>query len=126
MSAIKKLSRRQVMRGMLGGAAVTVGLPLLECFLNENGTAYAATGKALTPCFGTWFFGLGLTPEALGAERRPATNTRLPDHIKVLEPMQAEDQPVQRHAGVSRWQGQSEPLLGCAVPDDRHGHAHRQ
>src|SRR5579862_209757 len=88
MSAIKNLSRRQVMRGMLAGSAVTVGLPLLECFLNENGTAYAATGAALTPCFGSWFFGLGLTP-GLWRPKQTGNKYSLPDHIKALEPIQA-------------------------------------
>ena len=59
----KKLDRRTVLRGMLQGAAVTVGLPVLECFLNTNGTAYAATGAALPPCFGTWHWSLGLVPD---------------------------------------------------------------
>jgi hypothetical protein len=88
MSAIKNLSRRRVLRGMLAGSAVTVGLPLLECFLNEHGTAYAASGQALPPCFGTWFFGLGLTP---GLWRPKATGNHysLPDHIKALTPIQA-------------------------------------
>ena len=63
-------------------------LPLLECFLNENGTAYAATGKALTPCFGTWFFALGLTPK-LWVPTQTGNKYTLPDHIKVLEPIQA-------------------------------------
>ena len=88
MSAIKNLSRRKVLRGMMGGAAVTVGLPLLECFLNENGTAYADTGKALTPCFGTWFFGLGLTPK-LWVPKQTGNKYTLPDHIGVLAPLQA-------------------------------------
>ena len=88
MSVAERLSRRQVMRGMLGGCAVTVALPLLECFLNQNGTAYAATGKALNPCFGTWFFALGLTPK-LWVPRQIGNKYSLPDHIKVLEPIQA-------------------------------------
>ncbi len=86
MSARERLSRRQVLRGMLGGTAVTVGLPMLECFLNPNGTAYAATGQALPPIFGSWFYGLGLTPnhwepEAMG------TQFTLPKHIAALEPV---------------------------------------
>ena len=56
MSARKRISRRDVLRGMLGGTAVTVGLPVLECFLNPNGTALAATGAVLPPVFGSWFF----------------------------------------------------------------------
>jgi hypothetical protein len=56
------MSRRRVLKGMLGGTAITVGLPLLECFLNSNGTAMAATGEPLPPVFGTWFWGCGLSP----------------------------------------------------------------
>jgi len=46
----------------MGGAATTVGLPALDCFLNTNGTAWADTGKALPPVFGTWFQHLGFNP----------------------------------------------------------------
>src|SRR5262249_55889469 len=56
----KLASRRRVLSGMMGGAAVTVGLPFLDAFLNENGTALAATGQALPVAFGTWFWGCGL------------------------------------------------------------------
>lgn len=62
MKSSSQLSRRRVLRGMMGGAAVTVGLPLLDCFLNTNGTALAATGTRLPVCFGTWFFACGLNP----------------------------------------------------------------
>jgi hypothetical protein len=86
MSAIKRLSRRQALHGMLGGTAVTVGLPLLECFLNENGTAYAASGKALTPCFGSWFFALGLVPK-IWIPSETGNKYSLPDHIRMLEPI---------------------------------------
>jgi len=54
-------NRRIVLRGMMGGAAVTVGLPILDGFLNSNGTAFA-DGKALPVCFGTWLWGLGCDP----------------------------------------------------------------
>ena len=63
MNTISRIAtRRRVLKGMLGGSAVTVGLPFLDGFLNENGTALAATGQALPACFGTWFQGLGLNP----------------------------------------------------------------
>ena len=42
-----KLSRRTVLRGLVGGAAVAIGLPALEIFLNANGTAYAGTGTLI-------------------------------------------------------------------------------
>lgn len=38
------LSRRTMLRGMMGGASVSVALPVLECMLNSNGTAYAGGG----------------------------------------------------------------------------------
>src|SRR5882757_6227374 len=47
VNAIARLSRRRVLQGMLGGGAVTVGLPFLDCFLDTNGVALAATGTAL-------------------------------------------------------------------------------
>ncbi|PLK26204.1 DUF1552 domain-containing protein [Novosphingobium sp. TH158] len=56
------LSRRTALRGMMGGAAVTVGVPLLDCFLDGNGQAMAATGKPVPIRFGTWFWGLGVNP----------------------------------------------------------------
>ena len=56
------VNRRSVLRGMLNGAAVSVSLPFLDLFLNENGTALAATGQPLPERFGTWFWGLGIDP----------------------------------------------------------------
>jgi hypothetical protein len=66
------ITRRSVLRGMLGGSAVTVGLPLLECFLSSTGTALAS-GDPIPMRFGTYFWGLGLTPgrwvpKGLGAD----------------------------------------------------------
>lgn len=56
-----KFSRRMVLRGLFQGATVAVALPYLDCFLNNNGTALAA-GAPLPVRFGTWFWGLGVTP----------------------------------------------------------------
>ena len=55
------ISRRTVLRGICQGATVAVSLPYLDCFLNGNGTALAA-GAPLPVRFGTWFWGLGVTP----------------------------------------------------------------
>ena len=56
------LTRRTALRGMLNGAAITVGVPLLDIMLNTNGEAFAATGAPVPVRFGTWFWGLGVNP----------------------------------------------------------------
>lgn len=68
----KRMSRRRVLRGFLDGAAVSVALPLLDCFLNDNATALA-NGLPLPVRFGTWYWGLGMnkvlfTPDKVGAD----------------------------------------------------------
>jgi hypothetical protein len=57
------INRRSFLRGTLGGAAVSVGLPFLDVFLNTNGDAMAATGAPMPRRFGTWFFGCGMNPK---------------------------------------------------------------
>lgn len=68
----KKITRRAVLRGTLGGIGISLGLPLLDCWLNGNGTALA-NGSPIPVRFGTWFWGLGMnrtvwTPTKLGAD----------------------------------------------------------
>jgi hypothetical protein len=53
------LSRRMVLRGMAAGSVVTVGLPIFECLLDDNGEAWA-DGEELPLRFGLWFFGNGV------------------------------------------------------------------
>jgi Protein of unknown function (DUF1552) len=57
-----EVSRRRVLRGMLSGAAITVGLPLFDCLLNENGEAMAS-GLPIPIRFGIWTWGLGMTSQ---------------------------------------------------------------
>jgi Protein of unknown function (DUF1552) len=68
------LDRRSFLSGMLGGAAVCVGLPLLDRFLNGDGTAFA-DGAKLPVRFGTYFWGLGLTDTPTGGTRWVPTKT---------------------------------------------------
>ncbi|MBX7199945.1 MAG: DUF1552 domain-containing protein [Rhodospirillaceae bacterium] len=80
---IENMNRRRALRGILGGSAVTVGLPLLNVFLNGNGTALAS-GDPIPTRFGTWLWGLGMnaaifTPKKLGA------NFDLPPEIESLK-----------------------------------------
>jgi len=84
MNAISRLAtRRRVLKGMMGGAAVTVGLPFLDGFLNSNGTALASTNTQLPVVFGSWFWGCGLTPGRWEPESAGA-NYKLPVELKKL------------------------------------------
>lgn len=64
--------RRTALRGMMNGAGIAVGLPLLDVFLNGNGTAMAATGAPLPVRFGTWFWGLGCNPTRFFPDKKGA------------------------------------------------------
>lgn len=68
---MRKIDRRTVLRGMVGGAAVGVGLPILDMFLNTNGSAFADTGQRIPTRFATWIWGCGFIaskwiPEQVG------------------------------------------------------------
>lgn len=55
------LSRRTLLRGSLFGAAVRVGLPVLDGMLNDSGTALAQSGSPLPTRFGVFYWGGGIT-----------------------------------------------------------------
>jgi hypothetical protein len=54
-----EVTRRRVLQGLLGGAMVSVGLPILECMLDDSGEAFAGGGELPTR-FGMWYFGNGV------------------------------------------------------------------
>lgn len=59
----RRSNRRAFLRGSLvTGAALTLPLPLFECVLNSNGTAFAQDNAPLPKRFATWFFGNGILP----------------------------------------------------------------
>ena len=98
-----RFSRRSILRGTLAGSAVSVGLPFLDCMLNESGTALAA-GAPLPVRFGTWFWGLGHTP-GHGVEDKSVTSPG----ITFLREAEA----LQRHEGVINFLGKfNMPLDG--------------
>ncbi len=89
---MRRLSRRTILRGALGGAAVAIGLPALNIMLDDNGTAHA-DGAPLPVRFGVWFFGGGVriadwvpaatgTGWAPGAELMPLAAVR--DWVSVV------------------------------------------
>ncbi len=77
-------TRRRVLRGMLSGSAVTVGLPLLNCYLNGNGDALAS-GEKMPVRFGTWFWGLGMNTEIF-VPKKVGANFDFPEEIEALKP----------------------------------------
>ena len=84
---MNNLNRRNVLRGMLGGSAVIVGLPLLNCFLNGNGTALAS-GAPMPVRYGTWMWGLGLN-KAIFVPKKVGLNYELPQEVECLKPIQS-------------------------------------
>jgi len=68
----KTWNRRRILKGVLGASAVSVALPLLDCFLDSNGEALAS-GAPIPVRFGTWFWGCGVNaarwfPDKLGSD----------------------------------------------------------
>jgi Protein of unknown function (DUF1552) len=112
MSASERLSRRRVLRGMLEGAAVSLALPFLDCFLDENGEALAATGEALPACFGTWFYGCGFNPG------RWEPKTTGPDYqfgIE-LEPLAPLRHKINVYSGMNAWLDGRPPTAHAIAP----------
>jgi hypothetical protein len=57
---MKPLSRRTVLRGVLGGAVISIALPWLEAMSDQ--TRRARADNAFPKRFGVWFFGNGVIP----------------------------------------------------------------
>jgi len=96
-TSAKLAARRRVLKGIMGGAAVTVGLPFLDCFLNTNGTALAATGQKLPDIYGTWYWGLGFTP----GRWEPAAPGRIVKFGPETEPLEPFRDKVNLYTGMS-------------------------
>jgi hypothetical protein len=88
-------NRRQLLRGLMGGAAVSVALPLLDGMLNTSGSAFA-DGVPLPKRFGIFFWGNGVrlskwNPTATGAGF-PLSESLMPftdvkDYISIVSGM---------------------------------------
>ena len=92
----RPLHRRTFLRGLLGGAALSIALPPLEIFFDANGTALAADGS-FPNRFGLFFWGNGVQPErwvptttgtdyALSEQLAPLASVK--DHIAVISGME--------------------------------------
>ena len=127
MSAITRMaSRRRVLKGALNGGVVTLGLPFLNGFLNENGTALAATGQALPSCFGTRFQGLGLSP-GFWEPKEAGVIREMPMQLK---PLEAFKDKINVYSGMRVFLDSHPPkvhatgaiaVMGGGIPDDDNG-----
>jgi hypothetical protein len=77
--------RRAALRGLVGGGAVTVALPFLDCFLDDNGGALAS-GAPLPVRFGTWYWGMGHTPGHAIVDRTETGTIEFLEECKALVP----------------------------------------
>ena len=84
----RKRARRDVLRGMLAGSAVTVALPFLDCDLNDSGTALAATGAPLPVRFGTWMWGMGRSPGSVEPRTRTGPGIKFGAETAALKPFE--------------------------------------
>ncbi len=109
-----KLSRRTMLRGLAGGAAVSVALPPLEAMLNANGTAYA-NGDGLPLRFISFFWGNGVIldrfePSVTGPgwelteELAPFAGVK--DYVSVLTGLENRcAQQITHHEGMTAFSG---------------------
>ena len=79
---MRKLSRRRFLKGALDGGVVTIALPLLDIFLNDNGTAFA-DGMPIPTRFGTWSWGLGMS-KSIFVPKKTGPDFDLPEEIAAL------------------------------------------
>jgi Protein of unknown function (DUF1552) len=103
----KPFGRREVLRGTVGGAAISVALPFLDCFLDNHGQALAS-GAPLPVRFGTWFWSMGHTPNQAVSPNA--------DKLEFLEECKA----LTRHVNHLNYFGQFNSPL-----DGRPNHVHQ-
>jgi hypothetical protein len=118
-----RFNRRSLMRGMLGGAGVTLGVPALDMFLDGNGRAYA-DGTKLPTRFGTYFWGLGLTDTPAGTRWVPTRTGAGYEITPELESLRKVKDKVSVFSGfraigdgkpnVVHWSGHASILSGIA------------
>ena len=103
------MNRRTLLRGMLGGAAVTLALPPLEAMFDGNGKAHA-DGTTKPNRFGLWFWGNGIRTEqwipqgtgntwVAGAALAPLVGVR--DWLHVLTGMEIKSSTYPHHGGMA-------------------------
>ena len=79
------MDRRTVLRGALGGAAVTLALPTLEAMLDASGTALAS-GRPLPRRLGVFFWGNGVR-HSFWVPAQRGVRWNLSDELEPLAPV---------------------------------------
>ena len=113
-------NRRSLMRGFVSGAAVCVGIPALDIFLDGNGKAWA-DGVKLPVRLGTYFWGCGLTPgrwvpkkTGAGYEMTPQISP-LRDLIKKTSVFSNFKVELDGRGAIQHWTGQAAVMTGVAA-----------
>ncbi len=107
----KAMTRRTLLRGLLGGTAVTVALPVLDAMLDDTGRALAGGGDLPTR-FGVWFWGNGVrkehwNPDGLGrdwrprAELAPLVDAGLRDDLNIVSGLHIKTATHPHHSGMA-------------------------
>ena len=117
-------NRRTVLRGLLHGSAATMAVPLLDCFLDTNGEAIAATGKTIPTRFGTYFYGCGLNVPVWVPDKEGVGYT-MKEQTKALEPYQAKlnlisglRAIIDGRPNIQHWTGMAAVTTGIAPAKD--------
>jgi hypothetical protein len=117
-------NRRTLLRGLFQGSAAAVALPFLDCFLDGNGQALAATGRPIPTRFGTFFWGCGLTkslflPKSTGAnyEDTPQLASLKPFKGK-MNLMSGYRAYVDSRTNIQHWTGVAAITTGIAPNND--------
>lgn len=114
-------TKRGFLKGVLNGAAIAVGLPMLDLFLDGNGEAMAATGAPIPTRFGTWFWACGCNekrffPDQTGADFQFKDETiALDPHKDKLTIFSGFNAILDGQPNLTHWSGVM-AILGGAVP----------
>ncbi|MGY8668596.1 DUF1552 domain-containing protein [Bradyrhizobium sp. UFLA05-109] len=114
-----KIARRFLLRGTCQGALAVMGLPFLDCFLDNNGKALAA-GRPLPTRFNTFFYGLGLTKQ-LWIPKTGGKNYEMTPQLKPLEVFRSKlnvfsglHVPLDDNPNYPHWSGAAAAVTGIS------------
>jgi len=117
------LHRRTLLRGLFQGSAAMMALPLLDCFLDGNGTALA-DGTPIPTRFGTFFWGCGLTKQLSQPKSTGANYEDMPQ-LAALKPYKAKFNLlsgyrayIDSRPNIQHWSGNAAIATGAAPTQD--------